>query len=67
MKRKQGTFNQEITEMLTYYHAVAQRGATPKVEDEAPRERRAGAPLRVVPIKATVSRTHPTDFPRAAE
>ena len=67
MKRKQGTFSQEITEMLSYYHAVAQRGATPKVEDEAPPERRAGAPLRVVPIKATDSRTRPTDFPRATE
>lgn len=53
MKRKQGTFSREITEVLAYYYAVAQRSDRAKVKDAGAREVRTRAPLRIVPNKAT--------------
>ena len=52
MKRKQGTFTREITEVLAYYYAVAKRSDRTRVKDVGAREGRIRASLRIVP-KAT--------------
>jgi hypothetical protein len=57
MKRKQGTFSSEIAAVLSYYRAVAQRSRTRRNGHSAVHGLCAGAPLRVVPIKAAASRT----------
>jgi hypothetical protein len=57
MKRKQETFSDEITEVLTYYYAVARRSNPSKISNRAAGKLCAGAPLRIVPIKAGASRT----------
>jgi hypothetical protein len=57
MKKKRETFSDEITEVLTYYYAVAQRSKTPKVPKRAERKLCTNAPLRIVPIRAGASRT----------
>jgi hypothetical protein len=57
MKRKQETFSDEITEVLTYYYAVARRSKPSKISGRVARKLCAAAPLRIVPIKAGASRT----------
>jgi hypothetical protein len=57
MKRKQGTFSREISEVLGYYRAVAQRGEVPRIEDRDARKLSTRPRLRAVPAKGTVSRT----------
>jgi hypothetical protein len=57
MKRKQGTFSREISEVLGYYRAVAQRSELPNIEDPHARKLSAGPRLRVVSTKAAISRT----------
>jgi hypothetical protein len=57
MKRKQETFSSEITEVLTYYYAVARRSKPSKISGRVVRKLCASAPLRIVPIKAGASRT----------
>ena len=51
MKRKQGTFSREITEVLAYYYAVARRSDTPKVKTAGGREARSPTPLRIISNK----------------
>ena len=47
--KTRGTFSSEITEVLAYYHAVAQRTATPRAAtDPAPRKLSTGVPPRAV-------------------
>jgi hypothetical protein len=57
MKKKHETFSDEITEVLAYYYALAQRSKTPKVSKRAERKLCSNAPLRIVPIRTGASRT----------
>jgi hypothetical protein len=57
MKRKQGTFSREISEVLGYYRAVAQRSNVQEFEDPDARKLSTGPRLRAVSCKPAVSRT----------
>jgi hypothetical protein len=57
MKRKQGTFSQEISEVLGYYRAVAERSNVQRIQDPHARKLSSGPRLRAVSSKSAVSRT----------
>ena len=56
MKRKtQGTFSSEITEVLAYYHGVAQRSSEPRrTEDRAARKFAPSVPPRAPDMRSPV-------------